>query len=117
MKEIKTIVFIVGVLFVVACTSDGKRESYKAEAVGLCEVFNPKNWTDLPKNIEPIEIQKKLTDRMSKAIKSGEMQRIISSMPKVKIDLRYQFFVEKVSQLIGEPFECQAMKDYMTIKI
>ena len=71
MKEIKTIVFILGVFFVSACTSDGKREGYKAEAVALCEVFNPKNWADQPKNIEPIEIQKKLTNRMSKVIRSA----------------------------------------------
>jgi len=117
MNRIKLIIFVLVISFFSACTSDGKKEGYKEEAAALCDVFNPKNWTDLPKNIEPDEVQKRVRDKLSAALKSAEMQKIINAIPHVRMDMRYEFYKEKISELIGEPHECQAMKDYMTITI
>jgi len=102
--------------FLAGCSQDEKIDGYKSEAAALCDVFNPKNWTDLPKNIEPDEIQKRVRDKLSAALKSDEMQKIINAIPHVKRDMRYQFYVEKISKLIHEPHECQAMKDYLTLQ-
>jgi len=100
------------------CSSDinGKIAAYKAEVMALCEVFNPENWKELPDNLEPYEIQKKLTDKMSAAIKSDEVKEIISSVSSVKADMRYKYYTDSVSNLIGEAYSCPEIKSYLTIE-
>lgn len=107
--------YIAIIFTLLACSNDGTSAGYKAEAEAVCNVFKPENWKDLPKDVEPYEIQKMITKKLSDAISSNEMQEIINTIPKINMDMRYKYYTESVSKLAGETHECPAIKSYLTI--
>lgn len=114
----KSAKLILAALFITAscvasCSSGYSKADYKKEAAAICEVHNPDNWKDMPANLEPHQVQELFAAKLSSALKSEKMKEIVGNIPQVSVDLRYQYVVESISELTGEPFNCPAMESYL----
>lgn len=98
-----------------ACSETDEKTRFRLEAEAVCEVFNPNNWKDISKDIQPYELQAMLTERLTAALKSEQMAEIFRALPQFKIDKAYDIYQKKVSELIGEKHECPAIKDYFSV--
>ncbi len=100
-------------LFGCASNSGHSAASYQAEAFAFCDVFNPNHWQNTSKN-DPLDIQRLLSERISSAVKSKEMQSIIDSMTKVDTSERYDYYIQEVRKLTMDNHHCSALKNYLS---
>jgi len=90
-------------------------ESYKAEAKALCDAFNPETWKVDTKSMNPSQMAEMLSNKITSAIHSDEMKKIYKSLSHDRSSSAYANYAKNVSALVGEPYSCDAMKDYFSV--
>ena len=113
LKRYCTITFVVLTLFLVGCDKKDTVADYKSEAKALCEVFNPKKWETMPKDLTPVEIHKIFSDGIQAAVHTEKMEEVVSTIPKIPAELRYKYVAENISALTGEPYSCPGLEEYL----
>lgn len=113
----KRILILVTALILVSagggCAKHDSKAEFKKEAAEVCSVFDPEKRKDIPTNLQPSQIAQILSSRIYAAIHSDEMREIIGNVPKVNAKMRYQYVVDMITELTGEPFSCPAMDRYL----
>jgi hypothetical protein len=113
-----------GFLFVallLACTlvsageANSSRDAILADANRFCAMFSPKVWDEMKKNYQNDKLQHEFIRRMNEAVKTPEFITIISEQHRQPRDptLRYQYYVQQISELTGQPFSCPNLKSYL----
>jgi len=80
----------------------------------LCEVFSPEFWSAVPSDIQAIEKQQLLADRISEAVRSTEMKALVEKLPSIAPDERYTYYLSRTKELTGKEQLCPAIKDYFS---
>ncbi len=88
--------------------------TYEAEAQALCNVFSPDFWSSVPSEMQPIEKQQLLSDRISQAVQSPEMKALIEKLPSLTPSERYSHYLMRIQELSGKKQACPAIKDYFS---
>lgn len=89
--------------------------AYLAEADAICKAFDPVFWSTAREGLQAIEISELLSERLSSALKSEEMDNILTQMNKVPMNERYEFYRQSVAELTGTDIVCPALDDYFSI--
>lgn len=99
-----------------ACSEQAAQTTatYKAEANALCDAFNPATWGVDLQSMNPAQKATMLTKKIQSAIHSEKMKKIYQSLIHDKSNTAYANYTENVSMLIGEPYTCDAIKDYFS---
>lgn len=88
-------------------------EDYLSEAAAVCGVFSPENWKNTS-GLEPVDVQRLLSERIASSVKSKEMSNIIKAIPQVESGQRYNFYIREVQKLTQSQHECPALRDYFS---
>lgn len=100
-----------------ACSdqSSTSTESYKSEANALCDAYNPATWKVDFQKLSPSQKAEMLVEKIKSAIHSDKMKKIFQTLSHDRSESAYTNFTKSVSGLIGEPYKCDAMKDYFSV--
>lgn len=104
--------FLVAFTQVGCAVNDGA--TYEAEAQALCNVFNPEFWSSVPSDMQPIEKQQLLSDRISQAVQLPEMKALVEALPSLSSSERYSYYLVRTQELSGKKHACPAIKDYFS---
>lgn len=112
----KTYLYLV-IVFISSPVFPGQveRAGYKVEANALCDAFNPDTWKVDLKSMNPSQLAKMLSEKIKSAIHSDKMKKIYLSLSHDRSKFAYTNYVKSVSSLVGEPYSCDAMKDYFSL--
>jgi len=102
------------VTFALAGCTANDATRYEVEAQALCNVFSPEFWSTVPSDMQPIEKQQLLSDRISQAVQSPEMKALVEKLPSLTPDERYPYYLTRTQELSGKPQTCPAIKDYFS---
>ena len=101
------------IIFVIpACSSNV--ESYKKDAMSLCEVYNPENWKEYIKVNGTENIYSEIGVRTREAIRTEEFRNIFSKFLDERQTNFHDFIHGQVSELIGEEWQCAYFDNFET---
>jgi len=102
-------------MLVSGCEIKSSKQAYIADAKRFCAMFSPAVWQEMKKDFRDAELQHEFLRRMGEAVKTPEFIRILSEQHKIALNpsIRYQYYVQQVSQLTGQPFSCPDLKTYL----
>jgi len=98
-----------------AAEANSSRDAFLADTNRFCALFSPAVWDEMKKHYQNEKLQHEFIRRMNEAVKTPEFITIVSEQYQQPRDakLRYQYFVQKISELTGQPFSCPDLKTYL----
>lgn len=106
--------FLLGIVFVAPFACASQQNVYRQEADAFCKLHNPEIWNKR-KQYTALENLDYLNSQIKKTVKSAEFLAIFDNLAKTGYKDFYKAIKPKISELIGEPWQCQYAKEFYAL--